>query len=317
MGDFFLALDASGETASAAIICNGTAVATKTQNASEVDYFRSTELLLPLVNTLRNETSLHLGFNECDFSQKLQGILVGTGPGSFTGVRSAISTAIGLSIGWRTEIAGMSILHAMAYSHVQHFVDTIGNHISCNHINKATENKPRDMALSDPIFQLLRDGKCDKRVIIAPLKNANANEFFTELYELQPRSKNEDGSHPLHFDLVSISPCFTVGKSNIEGDIVIALDTTSKIEEYTGEHISVASSPPLIFQVHHPETNLASLIGTTYAHIKMSQNKDKFTFSQNFPISGNAPPHSYAIDPVYGKKVCALTIAERRKIRNN
>ena len=41
-------------------------------------------------------------------------ILVGVGPGSFTGIRVAIAAAHGLAIGWKAELAGMSSLALLA-----------------------------------------------------------------------------------------------------------------------------------------------------------------------------------------------------------
>ena len=41
-------------------------------------------------------------------------ILVGVGPGSFTGIRVAIAAAHGLAIGWRAELCGMSSLALLA-----------------------------------------------------------------------------------------------------------------------------------------------------------------------------------------------------------
>src|SRR6476646_1244535 len=41
-------------------------------------------------------------------------ILVGVGPGSFTGIRVGISAANGLAIGWNAELAGMSSLALLA-----------------------------------------------------------------------------------------------------------------------------------------------------------------------------------------------------------
>src|SRR5260221_3486210 len=41
-------------------------------------------------------------------------ILVGVGPGSFTGIRVAIAAAHGLAIGWDTELKGMSSLALLA-----------------------------------------------------------------------------------------------------------------------------------------------------------------------------------------------------------
>jgi len=43
-------------------------------------------------------------------------ILVGTGPGSFTGIRVAIAAAHGLAIGWGASLAGMSSLALLAAS---------------------------------------------------------------------------------------------------------------------------------------------------------------------------------------------------------
>src|SRR6476619_6358038 len=41
-------------------------------------------------------------------------ILVGVGPGSFTGIRVAIAAAHGLAIGWGAELLGMSSLALLA-----------------------------------------------------------------------------------------------------------------------------------------------------------------------------------------------------------
>ena len=43
-----------------------------------------------------------------------QHILVGVGPGSFTGIRVGIAAAQGLAIGWGAELAGMSSLALLA-----------------------------------------------------------------------------------------------------------------------------------------------------------------------------------------------------------
>jgi tRNA threonylcarbamoyladenosine biosynthesis protein TsaB len=43
-----------------------------------------------------------------------QQILVGVGPGSFTGIRVAVAAAHGLAIGWGAELAGMSSLALLA-----------------------------------------------------------------------------------------------------------------------------------------------------------------------------------------------------------
>lgn len=46
--------------------------------------------------------------------RKATQILVGVGPGSFTGIRVGIAAAYGLSIGWEAELAGMSSLALLA-----------------------------------------------------------------------------------------------------------------------------------------------------------------------------------------------------------
>ena len=47
-------------------------------------------------------------------SRRADRILVGVGPGSFTGIRVAIAAAHGLAIGWDAELAGMSSLALLA-----------------------------------------------------------------------------------------------------------------------------------------------------------------------------------------------------------
>ena len=47
-------------------------------------------------------------------------ILVGVGPGSFTGIRVAIAAAHGLAIGWGAELKGMSSLGLIAASAASH-----------------------------------------------------------------------------------------------------------------------------------------------------------------------------------------------------
>jgi tRNA threonylcarbamoyl adenosine modification protein YeaZ len=48
--------------------------------------------------------------------RRADGILVGVGPGSFTGIRVAIAAAHGLAIGWNAELSGISSLALLAPS---------------------------------------------------------------------------------------------------------------------------------------------------------------------------------------------------------
>lgn len=76
-------------------------------------------LLLPMIDSVLAEAKLSLA--------DIQGIAYGCGPGSFTGVRIAASTAQGLAFGRQVPTLGCSSLSMLAYfalqtrPHVQHF----------------------------------------------------------------------------------------------------------------------------------------------------------------------------------------------------
>lgn len=54
----------------------------------------------------------------------IQGIGVGLGPGSYTGVRVGIATALGLARGWHCPVVGTSTLQAMAVGYLEHHPET-------------------------------------------------------------------------------------------------------------------------------------------------------------------------------------------------
>ncbi len=62
--------------------------------------------LMPTIDRLLRETSLP--------AQKIQGIAVGLGPGSFTGLRIAVSTVKGLAFALRVPVVGAPTLDALA-----------------------------------------------------------------------------------------------------------------------------------------------------------------------------------------------------------
>jgi tRNA threonylcarbamoyladenosine biosynthesis protein TsaB len=62
--------------------------------------------LMPTIDRLLRETFLP--------AQKIQGIAVGLGPGSFTGLRIAVSTVKGLGFALRVPVAGIPTLDALA-----------------------------------------------------------------------------------------------------------------------------------------------------------------------------------------------------------
>lgn len=93
-----LAFDTSSASCTAALFDgDGTCVATRDEHIGR----GHAERLVPMIDELLcGRTASH--------------ILVGVGPGSFTGIRVAIAAAHGLAIGWDAELAGMSSLALLA-----------------------------------------------------------------------------------------------------------------------------------------------------------------------------------------------------------
>ena len=95
-----LAFDTSSEACTAALFeAGGTVVA----RADEQIGRGHSERLVPMIAELIGD-------------KRPSRILVGVGPGSFTGIRVAIAAAHGLAIGWGCELAGFSSLALIAAS---------------------------------------------------------------------------------------------------------------------------------------------------------------------------------------------------------
>jgi tRNA threonylcarbamoyladenosine biosynthesis protein TsaB len=92
-----LAFDTATDLATSAIVANGVVLG---ERVSEP------RLLLSDVDELLREAGLT--------SSELTGIVVGTGPGSFTGMRIGLSVARGLGLALGTRVAGISTLDALA-----------------------------------------------------------------------------------------------------------------------------------------------------------------------------------------------------------
>lgn len=99
-----LAIDTSGLMMSAALAESGRVVTTKTSTADG----RIAEGIDLLVADLLAEA----GRTVHDISE----IVVGLGPGSFTGVRTGIAAALGMSVGLGVPLFGANILQALAVS---------------------------------------------------------------------------------------------------------------------------------------------------------------------------------------------------------
>ena len=92
-----LVIETATAACSAALIEDGTLLA----DAHEVVGRGHAERLVPIIEALLD-------------GRRADRILVGVGPGSFTGIRVGIAAAHGLAIGWDAELSGMSSLALLA-----------------------------------------------------------------------------------------------------------------------------------------------------------------------------------------------------------
>lgn len=97
-----LALETSTENCSVALLNDG-----KTIFKSQLAPQKHAEMILHMVDDLIKEGNIS--------KDDLSGIVLGVGPGSFTGVRIATSTAQGLALGLSLKVALVSSLEALAY----------------------------------------------------------------------------------------------------------------------------------------------------------------------------------------------------------
>lgn len=99
-----LALDSSGLTASAAIVCGEELTAEYTINYKKTH----SQTLLPMLEEIKNMTELEL----CS----IDAVAVAAGPGSFTGLRIGSATAKGLGLALQKPLIGVPTLEGLAYN---------------------------------------------------------------------------------------------------------------------------------------------------------------------------------------------------------
>lgn len=103
-----LAVETSTENCSAAVYCDGSVV-----SVNELSPQKHAEIILDMTDRMLKAAGIT--------KEELDGIVFGRGPGSFTGVRIAASTAQGLALGLNLRCAGIVSLEALA---MQAWVDT-------------------------------------------------------------------------------------------------------------------------------------------------------------------------------------------------
>lgn len=98
-----LAIDTSAPALSVALSCG-----TKVFHRHELAPRKQSEQLLPWINELLAEASMQ--------RSDIQGVACGIGPGTFAGLRLAVSAAQALSVGLNIPAVGVSSLAALAHS---------------------------------------------------------------------------------------------------------------------------------------------------------------------------------------------------------
>ncbi len=96
-----LAFDTSADVCSVALLCAGDVL-----EDHQVKPQQQAALLLPSINHLMAEAGIT--------AKQLDGVVFGRGPGSFTGLRIAASTAQGIAMGADVGVLGVSTLAAVA-----------------------------------------------------------------------------------------------------------------------------------------------------------------------------------------------------------
>lgn len=114
-----LVFDASSSWCSAALSVEGTVY-----SVAELQPRKHAQLILPMIENLCQQANIK--------PKDLDGIAFGKGPGSFTGLRIAISVAQGLSLATGARLYGISSLKALAWQGMKQLS------------NESCDNKPSD-----------------------------------------------------------------------------------------------------------------------------------------------------------------------------
>ncbi len=158
-GDW-LALDTSTAALTIALMRDGQVIAERSTEAERNHSLR----LLPDVQEL---LSAH-GRKAADLS----GIAVGHGPGSYTGIRVAVTAAKTLAWSLKLPLIGISSLEALAYGAAMRAVGGVANEGEAAHAAVAADATVVDVGVSDA-----------GRVWVVPYMDARRGKAYTALYE--------------------------------------------------------------------------------------------------------------------------------------
>jgi tRNA threonylcarbamoyladenosine biosynthesis protein TsaB len=101
-----LAIDTATECCSAALWVNG-----KLHQRSSIQPRKHAELILPFIDELLSEAKIN--------KRDIQGLVLGQGPGAFTGVRIAVGVAQGIALALDIPVVAVSNLQTMAFTAYQ------------------------------------------------------------------------------------------------------------------------------------------------------------------------------------------------------
>ena len=151
-----LAMDSSGKSASVAIVEDEKCLCELFLNTG----LTHSETLVPMI-----ETALKLSK-----VKSIDVIAVTTGPGSFTGIRIAVSAAKGISVAKNTQCVSVSALETLAYN----CIDTKGMHtIACLFDARCERAYYAIFKLENNTITRLSEDNCEEFSLIAPKLDKN------------------------------------------------------------------------------------------------------------------------------------------------
>lgn len=267
-----LGIDTTSSITSVALVSNGR-VLSQAENAER----GSSESVLGLIRKVLKEAQKELG----DVTQ----VRVATGPGSFTGIRSGLATALGFSLGLNTSVVGVPVL--LAY------------------VVPLLLTKGLPAAMGQDVLQP------KTWEVMVPVLAANEHEKYFALYSVQPSVQaRQNTAAAANSTLVSweVRELRGVQIATANGllEIINAelCDVVAK-----GQQCGVSEGvEPTVFFVD-------SEIGGEFSSGAYVALSGDLSFSPQTSEQSSASAHSTELRPLYVKPVHAQTIEQRRQQR--